>query len=109
MDLILRKGRVLDRDADALFDIGVEKGRIVAIEPDLAAEGEEIDLGGRMVTPGFVETHIHLDKSCIIERCGSEQGGQAMAVKRVAAAKPDFTVEDVRERARRTLEKCILN
>lgn len=109
MDLILRNSRVLDRDADALFDIGVDKGRIVAIEPALAAEGEEIDLGGRMVTPGFVETHIHLDKSCIIERCGSEEGRQAMAVKRVAAAKPEFTVEDVRERARRTLEKCILN
>jgi cytosine deaminase len=56
---------------------------------------------------GFVETHIHLDKSCIIDRCEPETERQPHVVQRVAAVKRDFTVEDVRARARRTLEKCI--
>jgi cytosine deaminase len=107
MDLIVRNARIADHPADRLVDIGVENGRIVAIEPRLAAEGASYDAGGRLVCGGFVETHIHLDKSCIIDRCAPETERQPHVVKRVAAVKRDFTVEDVRARGRRTLEKCI--
>ncbi|MGH6915205.1 MAG: amidohydrolase family protein, partial [Geminicoccales bacterium] len=82
---------------------------IAAIEPDLAAEGEELDVGGRLVTPGFVETHIHLDKSGILDRCKSERGDLDEAIEEVAKAKRAFTPEDVYARGKRTLEKCILN
>jgi cytosine deaminase len=107
MDLIVRNARIADRPTDGLVDIGVEGGRIVAIGPGLAAEGASYDAGGRLVCGGFVETHIHLDKSCIIDRCEPETERQPHVVQRVAAVKRDFTVEDVRARARRTLEKCI--
>jgi cytosine deaminase len=112
MELIVRNARIADRPEDGssgsgFFDIGVEKGRIVAIEPRLAGEGASYDAAGRLVCGGFVETHIHLDKSCIIDRCEPETERQPNVVRRVAAAKRDFTVEDVRARARRTLEKCI--
>ena len=72
MDLILKDAR-LPGDATRSVDIGIADGRIAAIEPDLAAEGETIELGGRLVSPGFVETHIHLDKSCILDRCSSRR------------------------------------
>ena len=74
MDTILRNARVEDGTDRPLVDIGIEGGRIAAIEPGVRAGGEEIDAGGRLVTPGFVETHIHLDKSCILDRCRSERG-----------------------------------
>ena len=67
MDLIIRNARLADRPADGALDIGVEKGRIVAIERGLAAEGKVYDAGGRLACPGLIETHIHLDKSRIIE------------------------------------------
>ncbi|MCI0429031.1 MAG: amidohydrolase family protein [Rhodospirillales bacterium] len=108
MDLILRRARPSNRD-DGLVDIGIEGGRIAAIEPSLAAEGREIDLGGRLVSPGLIETHIHLDKSCILDRCKAETGDLDEAIREVAAAKLKFSPEDVHARARRTLEKCILN
>jgi len=54
-----------------------------------------------------VETHIHLDKSNIVDRCAPEDGRQANSMQRVAAVKSSFTVEDVYARAARTLEKCI--
>ena len=57
---------------------------------------------------GFVETHIHLDKSCILDRCKSREGTLAEAIAEVAAAKRGFTEDDIYERARRTLEKAIL-
>lgn len=50
-------------------DLAVAGGRFVAIGPNLAADEAipRIDLGGRLVLPGFVDGHIHLDKSFLGE------------------------------------------
>jgi hypothetical protein len=40
MDLIVRNARLADRPSGELFDIGVEQGRIVALEHALAGEAE---------------------------------------------------------------------
>jgi cytosine/creatinine deaminase len=64
MDLILRNARLTSRPDQTLCDIGIEGGRIAAIEPTLHAEGREIDVQGRLVNAGFVETHIHTGRSC---------------------------------------------
>ncbi len=107
MDLILRNARTSEHDTTV--DIGIDGEIVAAIEPALAAEGEEIDLGGRLVAPGLIETHIHLDKSRIIERCTPEVGRAANNMARVSEVKESFTVEDVHARARESLEGCILN
>jgi cytosine deaminase len=60
------------------------------------------------VVPGFVESHIHLDKACILQRCTAEEGTLREAIGEVAKAKRAFTVEDIRARAIETLERCIL-
>ncbi|ESR25372.1 amidohydrolase family protein [Lutibaculum baratangense] len=106
MDLIIRSAR-LPGASDELVDIAVADGRIAAIGPGLAAEGEELDAGARLVAPGFVETHIHLDKSCIVDRCEARRGDLEEAIQEVARAKKDFTAEDVYERGKRTLEKSV--
>jgi cytosine deaminase len=108
MDVILRNARILGAEATT-SDIGIAGGRIVAIEPSLAAEAEVIDVGGRLVSPGLVETHIHLDKSNILDRCTAQKGDLDEAIQEVAKAKKAFTAEDVYERAKRTLERCILH
>jgi len=108
MDLILRNARVVGNESVAT-DIGIDKGRIAVIQPKLAAEGEALDLGGRLVTPGFIETHIHLDKSRILGRCKAEKGDLEEAIGEVARQKKLFTAEDVYARAKITLEKAILN
>jgi cytosine deaminase len=109
MDLILRNARVIGVNGDDPVDIGIDDGRIAAIEPNLAAEGEAFDAAGRLVGPGFIETHIHLDKSCILERCKSEKGDLDEAIEQVALLKEAFTAEDTHERAIRTLEKALLH
>jgi len=108
MDLILRNARIAGAE-ESTTDIGIDGGKIVAVEPGLQAEGETIDLGGRLVSSGFIETHIHLDKSCILDRCKAEKGDLEEAIGEVARVKKAFTPEDVYTRARKTLEKCILN
>ncbi len=111
-DLIVRNARLFDADRNApLVDIGVRDGRYAAIAPDLGgAAGEELDVEGGVVSPGFVETHIHLDKTCILDRCACAAGRSPhRAMERVSAVKHTFSIEDVLARARRTLEKCILH
>jgi cytosine/creatinine deaminase len=107
MDLILRNARLIDGEQDT--DIGIVGDKIAVVQPNLAAEGETIDLGGRLVSSGLIETHIHLDKSCILDRCKAEKGDLEEAIQEVARAKKGFTPADVYARAKRTLEKCILN
>ena len=109
MDTILRNVRVSDGPDSPLVDIGIENGRIASIQPGLNADAQVYDLGGALVTPGFVETHIHLDKSCILDRLSSQRGGLDDAIGEVARLKQGFTAEDVYERAKRTLEKCVVN
>src|SRR5262249_24083279 len=108
MDLILRYARIAS-DPGRATDIGIAGGKIVALASRLAAQAEELDVGGRLVSPRFVETHLHLDKSCILDRCRSERGDRDEAIREVARAKAAFTPEDVHARAKRTLERCILN
>ena len=107
MDLIIRNARLSDRSADNTFDIGIDKGRIAAIEHKLDAEGRVYDAGGLLACPGLIETHIHLDKSRIIDRCAPQERSTLSPVFGVTPIKPAMTVEDVRARAERTLQDCI--
>jgi cytosine deaminase len=105
-DLVFRNA--VTRASAAAVDIGVVDGRIVAVAPRLACEAAEIDLGGRLALSGFVDTHIHLDKACLLGRCGHDHAGVDDAIRAVAAMKRDFTVEDVYARGARVLERAIV-
>ena len=109
MDLIVRNVRLADRPSAEPVDIGVADGKIVAIKRGLTGAAEAYDAGGRLGCAGLIETHIHLDKSRIIDRCPPEAKRDISPMRRVAAMKPGFTVEYVRLRAERTLVECILN
>ena len=109
MDLIVRNVRLSHRPMSELVDIGVADGKIVALERGIAAEAEIYDAGGRLACGGLVETHIHLDKSRILDRAPPETGRRINPMKQVAALKRGFTVEDIRARAERTLIECVLN
>jgi cytosine deaminase len=108
MDLIIRNARLFDRPSDEPCDIGIEKGRIVAIERGLSAQGPSYDAGGHLACPGLIESHIHLDKSRIIDRCAPQERRDLSPVKGVTPLKKSMSVADVRARAQRTLEQCIL-
>src|SRR5262249_24536102 len=52
---------------------------------------------------------IHLDKSRIIDRCAPQARRDLSPVKGVTPLKKHMSVEDVRARAERTLEACIVH
>jgi cytosine/creatinine deaminase len=106
-DLVFRNA--LLRSSATPVDIGVKGGRIAAIEPRLACDAVEIDVGGRLALPGFVDTHIHLDKACLLERCGHNHGSLGDAIRAVSEMKRDFSAEDVYARGARVIERAIVH
>ena len=101
---ILRRVRLAPGGAPV--DIALDGARIAAIAPRIDADAPETDGAGGFAFAGFVETHVHLDKACILERCGA---GNSLpdAIAGVKRAKAAFTEEDVAERAMRVLRMAI--
>jgi len=62
--LLIRGGLVLLGDPGAgrfePADVLIEDGRIASAQRDLDVEAEELDATGRLVLPGFVDTHRHV-------------------------------------------------
>jgi cytosine deaminase len=110
VDLIIRNVRLPDGAREApLVDIGVDDGRIAVVQPALAASGNSYDARGRLACAGLIETHIHLDKSRIIDRCAPQERHALSPILGVAPLKTSMSVEDVRMRAQRTLEDCVVH
>ena len=89
-------------------DIGCRDGRVVeqgALGAHAAAR--RVECGGRVVTSGLVESHIHLDKALLSDRTPSVEGTLQEAIRITGEAKRRFTVEDIRARARAVLDMAV--
>lgn len=105
LDLLLRDCRLPGRPEPV--DVAIADGRIAALGAPGAAARETIDAGGRLVTPGLVEAHIHLDKALIQGRVTATAGTLEEAIRLTGEAKRRFTVEDIRARARKVLDLAV--
>ncbi|AZP03914.1 amidohydrolase family protein [Jeotgalibaca ciconiae] len=104
---ILVKNVVID-DTNELVDIGIDNGIFKRIGKELDVDAKRIIDGyGRVVIPGLVESHIHLDKALIADRLPNKSGTLQEALKVTAELKSTFTREDVRERAEQALQMII--
>jgi dihydropyrimidinase len=63
--VVIRNGRVVTAVDDYRADLLVENGRVVAIGENLQAGGDTIehDAGGRLVLPGGVDCHTHMENT----------------------------------------------
>lgn len=63
-DLVLRGGRVIDpaQGVDGVFDVGIRDGKIAAVLPAIerGRARKAIDVSGRLVIPGMIDTHAHV-------------------------------------------------
>jgi cytosine deaminase len=107
LDLVLANVHIAGRSERV--DLGLRGGRIAAIEANIAADAPRQDMCGHFAFAGFVDSHIHLDKACILDRCMICEGTLAEAVRETAKAKVGFTTEDVYARAARVVERAIAN
>jgi cytosine deaminase len=106
-DLIIANARMIDQPG--LVDIGIRSGHITRIAAHLESDGEREDADGMLAFGGFVESHIHLDKAGILDRCSICEGTLAEAVAETARAKAGFTEADVYARAAKVLDQAIVH
>ncbi|MDQ0321074.1 cytosine deaminase [Pararhizobium capsulatum DSM 1112] len=107
-DLVIRNARI--EQGGALVDLAVRDGRIVEIGSDFRCEAiESYDAAGSFAFGGFADSHVHLDKACILDRCRICEGTLAEAVREAARLKPGFDEADVYARAARVAEKAIIH
>ena len=65
-DLVVKGGRVVDpaQQIDDLLDVGVRRGRVVELGPNLATADTSgtriVDASGGLVVPGLVDIHAHV-------------------------------------------------
>ena len=109
MDLIVRNARLLDRDGT--WEIGVEDGRIAAIGRKVEGSAEsEIDAGGNLAAPTYVNGHVHLDKCNLGDVMRPNLTNSFQECLEITwEHKRTYTVEDIVERASRAIEEGILN
>jgi hypothetical protein len=66
-DLVIRGGEIYDGDGGAGLrgDIAVHDGTIVEVGAVSRIGAEEVDASGKIVTPGFVDIHTHIDGQAV--------------------------------------------
>jgi adenine deaminase len=78
-DLVLKGGRVLDLITGDLVetDVAICGDTIVGVFGSYQGR-REIDMGGRILVPGFIDTHLHIESSLVtpfeFDRCVSPHG-----------------------------------
>lgn len=72
-DLVIRGGTIVDGSGNPSYtgDIVVQGDRIASIGRHSGPSSEEIDARGKIVTPGFVDIHTHLDAQITWDPLGS--------------------------------------
>ncbi|WP_409276033.1 amidohydrolase family protein [Neobacillus sp. SCS-31] len=106
MDILFKQVRL--KDGEELKDVAIKRGKIEAIEKELNVDAARVIEGnGKVLIPGLVESHIHLDKALIADRLPNKSGTLQEALSVTAQLKPTFSKEDIADRAERTLQMLI--
>jgi cytosine deaminase len=102
-----------DGGAPQLARITIEAGRVLRVEPmapgkpppDSEAAAPDLwNLDGALVLPGFVDAHLHLDKAFTLPRIRDMQPGLLGAIEASLRDLPNWTPEDIHQRASRGLQ-----
>lgn len=104
-EVLIRNANVFDVGKG--LDIAVRDGKIVQIGPDLPMTAStELRADNKLVVPGFVESHTHLDKSftAVDEDTPNLQEAYGIFARYLAKIPPEGMVEDIKVRSRRVLD-----
>jgi len=95
------------RRTDGASEILVDQGVIRQIGNDLPMADEEIDLGGRLVVPPYVDAHLHLDYVYTGRHSGATNASGTLfeGIARWHDVKKTQTLEDARARALRGIRE----
>ncbi|MBX5449721.1 cytosine deaminase [Thermogemmatispora sp.] len=99
-DLLVRHARI--HRMDTLVDIAIQNGHFVRIAPELPKDSatREIDAAGRLVSPPFIDAHVHLDAVLTVGQPRYNSSGTLLeGIQIWSERKPSLSREDVKRRA----------
>lgn len=110
--LFLRNTRALHAPGAAAQAVDIEldaAGRIHRIGRDLPVPAgvRVVDLHGKLVTPGLVDAHQHLDKSRTRDAVPNPAGTLPGAIEAYRQFARTSGYDDIRRRAEQTLQRCL--
>jgi len=108
MDLLIRNARIVGKKG--LEDIGIEAGKIVKMGKITKRARKTIDAKGMLVSPAFIDPHIHLDKVLIADALRPNVSGTLReAIELIWERKRRYTVADIKRRAGEVIRMAALN
>jgi cytosine deaminase len=107
-DLLLRQCRLLQTDRTiADVDIAIQQGVVTAIAPKITGAAKiTLDIQQQLVSPPFVESHIHLDSALTAGQPRWNQSGTLFeGIEIWRERKQSLSLEDIKQRAIATLKQ----
>jgi cytosine deaminase len=108
VEIVIRGARLEGRDEP--HDLGIREGRIATIAPRVEEAGEvELEAEGRIVSPAFVDPHIHLDKVDVAPTLPANRSGTlGEAIELLHHSKRTSSVAQVAERAGQVIRRAVI-
>lgn len=109
LNLIIRNAKL--RNREGLWDIGIENEKIKIISNHIGEKASgEIDAGGKLTVPSFIDPHIHLDKVNIVDVVRPNKTGTLKeAIEIIWDKKAKYTTLDIMQRAGDVIKKGAIN
>jgi dihydropyrimidinase len=118
LDLVVRGGTVVTAEETLRADVGIQGEKVVEIKPGLAAKNV-IDAAGKLVMPGGVDSHCHVEQlSSSGKMCADDFysatvaaafGGTTTIIPFAAQHRGNSIIEVVDDYARRAAEKAVID
>ncbi|MGB9763671.1 MAG: amidohydrolase family protein [Minisyncoccia bacterium] len=105
--LLIKNAKLLNEDR--IVDIYIEDGKFKIIKENLHINADVvIDVEGNIITPTFVDPHLHIDKAFTFEsrRVGKEETLEE-SIRLMHDIKKHYSKEDVKKRAIRAIKDSI--
>jgi cytosine deaminase len=96
-----------------LMDIGIHEGKIIHLHEHLPNKantlnaGQVIDARGRMLLPGLIEPHIHLDKAFLLNQMTKDANSVEQAIASTLELKRSFTKNDITARSTQVIQQAL--
>lgn len=114
-DLLIKNGNIFP--LDRVLDVGIRDGRITELRAGIAEEDAEqvIDAENKTVSPGFVDSHMHIDKAFTADEDDTTDllsactRSQKQTHESYAGWSGEDIIADIEERSSKVIEMCVLN
>jgi cytosine/creatinine deaminase len=87
------------------FDVSIQNGQVAGIESARSATKNIAS----MLLPAFVDLHVHIDKTFVVDEVGAAEGDLYAAIDRMAKHRDGWSAEHIESRMQRALTEAYAN